>query len=441
MRQRFYRVVLGVSAALGATVLAAAVFPGLGTAPPQGGIHEVPLVARRAVFVDGPAPAPVAATPAVPDTAPPAPSPAKTMKTGPGGWPVGDGPPPEEKGKPKPPPKPAPAAAPPAASAASHGVAALVARGAGEARRYFLLRSARDGARIAIFSAEGQRLAEAPAPRATAPSADAAAARDAQLLFPGDFDVDATGRIIVADRAANAVKVYSPAGALTATIPVTAPLSVTVLPENEFAVTSTRADKLVQVYALRPGVAGAAPMWRLVREFGDPAEITDTETARELNRVVNIGRLGRDTAGNVYYAFSYLPEPTIRKYDRFGYLSLEVALTTPDFAGSAQSVRGAIERLRQSRYQIGAAPQLPLKRTVDALGVDPETQEMWVALGTLLLHFDAEGARKRAYRTYTAEGLRVEPTAIVVEPDRLLISSATLGVFEFPRPDKPAKKE
>jgi hypothetical protein len=440
MRERFYRAVLGVSAALGATVMTAAFFSAAGVARPQGGIHEVPLVARRPVFVDGPAPAPVAATPAVPNTVPPAPEPAKTIKTGPGGWPVGDGPPPEEKGKAKPAPKPAPAAGV-ASAPAQVGVTALVARGAGDARRYFLLRSSREGHRVAIYSADGQRQAEAPAPKATAPSAAAAAAREAQLLFPGDFDVDEAGRIIVADRAANAVKVYSPAGALTASIPVTAPLSVTAMPENEIAVTSQRADKLVQVYALRPGVAGSAPTWRLVREFGDPAEITDTETARELNRVVNIGRLGRDPAGNVYYAFSYLPEPTVRKYDRFGYLALEVALTTPDFAGSAQSVRGAIERLRQSRYQIGAAPQLPLKRTVDALGVDPETQEMWVALGTLLLHFDAEGARKRAYRTYTAEGLRVEPTAIVVEPDRLLISSATLGVFEFPRPDKPAKKE
>ncbi|GEM_PF-602510 len=407
----------------------------------QSGTYEMELLARRAVFVDAAVKPATAAPPAGNSSAPagtasPAPAP---VKTGPGGWPVGDGPPPEEKGKPKAAPKsaaPETASTPGSGSAAHAGVVALVARGAGPARRYFLLRGARENGAVAVYTAEGQRLADIPA--RAAPPADT---REVALQFPSDVDVDDAGRILVADRAANAVKVYSAAGALLASVPVAAPFSVTALPENEFAVTSLRADKLVQVYGLRPGVAGGAPGWRLAREFGDPAEITDAETARELNRVVNIGRLSRDPAGNVYYAFSYLPEPTVRKYDRFGYLALEVALTTPDFAGSAQSARGAIERLRQTRYQIGAAPQLPLRRSVDALGVDPESQEMWVALGTLLLHFDAEGNRKRAYRTYTAEGRRLEPTAIVVEPDRLLISSATLGVFEFPRPDKqPARK-
>lgn len=273
-------------------------------------------------------------------------------------------------------------------------------------------------------------------PAQPAPAMPPADAKDAKLIFASDFDVDADGRVIIADRGADAVKIYDSTGALLSVIAVQSPVSVAALPGGEIAVTNLRSDKLVTVYALRASPIGGASAWRVSREFGDPVEVTDVATAKELNRYVNIGRLSRDAEGNIYYTFYYLPEPTIRKYDRWGFLINEVALTTPEFQPTAQSMRRAIDRLSQGRYSIGATAAPILRAIVTAIGVDPVSQDLWVAMGTLLLHFDRDGARRGTYRTFTADLQRVEASAILVESARLVISSDSIGAFAFPRPDK-----
>jgi hypothetical protein len=164
----------------------------------------------------------------------------------------------------------------------------------------------------------------------------------------------------------------------------------------------------------------------VVREFGDPTELADR---KELNRFLNIGRLTTDPDSHIYYAFSYLPEPTVRKYDRFGYAAFEINLTALEFQPTAQAARREIER--QER---GGPPVF--KPVVTACGVDPATQEIWIALHGFLLHFDREGNRRGTYRTYTPEGARLEATTILVEPGRLLLGADPLGVYEFSRPGK-----
>ncbi len=365
--------------------------------------------------------------------------------------------------------KPASSGAVAPAAPAAYGVAALRVRGAGAARKYYTLLAPRDSASVIVFSDEGARLAQIPATPyvtavappsrpATATTATAAGAgkaqpagpasarpalsmppasvKDAKIEFAADFDVDADGRVIVADRGAGAVKIYDSHGALLSLIPVASPASVAALPEGEIAVTNWRAEKLVQVYALRASPVGGASQWKIVREFGEPADITSDDAAKELNRYVNVGRLSADLEGNLYYSFDYLPEPTVRKYDRWGFLINEFTLTTPEFQPGAQSARRAIERLRQQRITIGGSSGPILHPSVTALGVDPATQELWVAMGTQLLHFDKEGVRRGAYRTYSPDSIRVEASSILVEPGRLLISSDVVGAFAFPRPDK-----
>jgi len=357
----------------------------------------------------------------------------------------------------------------PAARPAAYGVAAMRVRGTGAEQRYYTLLAPRDSASVVVFTAEGARLAQipatpyvtaiappsraasapaatpagagaarpaSPAPPRPAPSMPPALVKDAKLEFASDFDVDADGRVIIADRGAGAVKIYDSQGALLSVIPVPSPISVAALPEGEIAVTNWRTEKLVQVYALRASPIGGASQWKIVREFGEPADITSDDSAKELNRYVNIGRLSADQQGNLYYAFNYLPEPTVRKYDRWGFLITEFALTTPEFQPGAQSARRAIERLRQQRISFGVSNLPILHQSVTAVGVDPATQELWVAMGTQLLHFDKEGMRRGAYRTYTPDSFRVEASAILVEPARLLISSDVVGAFAFPRPDK-----
>jgi len=223
--------------------------------------------------------------------------------------------------------------------------------------------------------------------------------------------------VYVADRGANAVKVFNPDGTLALVIPIAAPSSVVALPEGEVAVASMKSTRLVSVFDARG---------KVVREFGDPTEIADR---RELNRFLNIGRLASDPAGHIYYAFDYLPEPTVRKYDSYGYAAFEITLTALEFQPAAQAARREIQR--QER---GSTPAL--KPILTAVGVDSATQEIWVALGGLLLHFDHEGNRRGTYRTFTREGARLEAVAILIEPDRLLLAADPLGIYDFPRPGK-----
>ena len=276
------------------------------------------------------------------------------------------------------------------------------------ADRYYFL-STTDHA-VRVYSADNTYLGQIPT------HATGAAA----IVYGQDMDVDAAGRVYVADRGANAVKVYTHAGKLALSIPVNAPTSVAALPSGEIAVAAMKSGHLVTVYDMQG---------KDLREFGDLSDLA--EHAR-LNRLLNIGRLADDPASHIYYAFSYLPEPTIRKYDAYGYSSYQISLTTLDIYPTAQAMRRAIYRLDQR----SAPPQL--QKVIDAVGVDPLTQEVWVALGDDLMKFDKDGNRVGKYRTLTTSGEDLAATSILIEPHRLLLADDPYGIFEFARPDQPA---
>jgi hypothetical protein len=259
-----------------------------------------------------------------------------------------------------------------------------------------------------IYNEAGQRIGQVPA----RPDA-----KDAALMDGLSFDVDRNGRVAVNDRGANSVKVYDAAGALLAAFPVPNALSVAMLGPDEIAVVTPNLSKLVTVY----NFSG-----KVVRDFGDPEEISDTP---EINQQGNFGHLLSDASGNAYFAFDYLPEPTIRKFDPAGHMSTEISLTTIEFQGAAQSARRAIARSEN------AAPAPPaLHRIITAMGVDPESQEVWLAIGTLLMEFDKDGKRLASFRTYLRDGVRLEGRSILVEPTRLYIGNDPMGIYEFVRP-------
>jgi len=338
----------------------------------------------------------------------------------------------------------------------SAGVAGLKSRTVGEGenaeRLYYLLIPAlrtagAQGATILVFKPDGTRVAQIPAPVArsgqTAASASAedlsaVQASDALVVYAHDFDVDAQGRVFIADRAAGAVRIFNADGAAAGGIRVTAPASVAALPTGEVAVTSLRGSKLITVYAEGADASGK-PAWRPVREFGEPAEIADAEASPDLNRFLNIGRLATDADSDIYYAFAYAPEPTVRKYDAFGYRTYEAELATLDFLATAQATRRNIDRLGQSRFTLGTVINPGFTATVTAVAADPATQDVFVAMGAQLLHIDREGIYRNSWRLFTSDGIRVEVSAILVEPDRLIIASDTRGVFAFPRVDKPRR--
>jgi len=242
------------------------------------------------------------------------------------------------------------------------------------------------------------------------------------ITFGEDCDGAADGKIYVADRGANLIQVFTAGGTLLRSIPVKNPISVAALPEGEVAVGTLREPHLVIVFDKNG---------RDVREFGDPEPLAERE---ELNRYLNIGQLATDAQGHLYYAFAYVPEPTVRQYDRLGYAGQDIQYTALEAMPAAQAARKEIER------QESKGKQPSFRRILTAVGVDRENGEVWIALYNTLLHFDKEGNRRATYKIYTPQGARLEANTLLVERDRLIIGSDPLGIYEFERPDKKNQK-
>jgi hypothetical protein len=162
---------------------------------------------------------------------------------------------------------------------------------------------------IWIFSPQGERAGQIPRAGSDA----------AKIQFAVDFDLDATGCVLVADRAANAIEIFSPDGSLLARIPVFAPTGVVALPDKQFAVSTLRSKRLVEIRDEQ----GA-----LVRSFGDPAEAGVDPDSKKLQ---NAGKISGDGAGQIYFAFAALPDPTVRKYDRFGYAASDARFAASQY--------------------------------------------------------------------------------------------------------------
>ncbi len=255
------------------------------------------------------------------------------------------------------------------------------------------------------------------------PSATGSAAANHSLItFGDDCDVDAEGKIYVADRGADLIRVFSADGTPLRSFPVKNPISVAVMPEEEVAVATLREPHLVMVFDKNG---------KEVREFGDPEPIAERA---DLNRFLNIGQLGTDAQGHLYYAFGYLPEPTVRQYDRLGYAGQDIQYTAIDAMPTAVAVRKEIERQEQK----AKAPSF--RRVLTGLGVDRATGEIWMALSNNLLHFNTAGDRLATYKIYTPEGARLEANTILVQKDQLIIGSDPLGLYLFERPDKKKTK-
>lgn len=180
------------------------------------------------------------------------------------------------------------------------GVVAMKRDAAG---RYYVLATPPNV--IWILAADGKRIGQIPA----------AGSGIAKIQYAVDFDLAPDGRIFVADRAANAVEIFSPQGAQLAKVPVFAPTSVVALPNDQFAVSTLRSKRLVEIR----GDDGA-----LIRSFGDPADAGVTPDPKQLQ---NLGKISGDGAGDIFFAFTSIPDPTVRRYDRYGYVSSEATFS------------------------------------------------------------------------------------------------------------------
>jgi hypothetical protein len=197
------------------------------------------------------------------------------------------------------------------------GVAALKRDSAG---RYYIL--AKPATVISIYDPAGSLIGQIPN----------ANSHGAVIRYAVDIDLGQDGSLFVADRGANAIEIFSPDGSLVAKVPVVAPTSVVALSGGQFAVTSLTSTRLVQIIDERG---------KVVRSFGDPAYVEEDDAGK--NRVIDWGRITGDSAGGVYFAFTSLAQPTLRKYDRFGYVAYETALPENFFQAGATGPRDRVE--------------------------------------------------------------------------------------------------
>ena len=272
---------------------------------------------------------------------------------------------------------------------------------------------------LVVYSPEARRLLTMHEASGLPEAALAEAKASGEILvnFGEDCDVGTDGTIYIADRAGNAVEVYSQEARHLRSIAVPGPLAVAAMPEGEVAVSTLRQGALVSVFDKNG---------RLVREFGDAEQLTERQ---DLNRFLNLGELATDALGHLYYGFQYFPEPTVRQFDRFGYAGEDVRYTALEAMQEASAMRHEIQR--QERR--GDAPHF--KQVMTAMGIDKQTGEVWIAISSTLLRFDKEGNRRAMYRLYTPKNARLEATAMVVEKDRLIIGGDPIGVYEFERLD------
>ncbi len=278
---------------------------------------------------------------------------------------------------------------------------------------YYVLASPSVG--LAIFDAKGKAISVigAPPPRPVTDKAGRSA-----IAFGADCDVDAQGDVYVADTGYNLVNEFAPDGKQLRSFPANSVLSLAVLPEGEVAVSMRDSDHHIIVYG---------PDGKVAREFGD---IESLSSRADIDRYLNLGRVGSDPQGHIYYGFTYMPEPLVRQYDRYGNATQDFVFTGVDAYPEASTTRKAIER------QETKAEPLVFHAILTAFGVDPVNGDIWMGLHNTLVHFDKDGIRRSEYQIYTPKGSPLDATVILVEEERLLIGGDPLGVYEFHRPDR-----
>ena len=196
------------------------------------------------------------------------------------------------------------------------GVTALKRDSAG---RYYVL--AKPATLISIYGADGNLTGQIPN----------ANSRGATIKYAVDIDISPDGLLFVADRGANCVDVFKPDGTLTATVAVVAPTSVVALSDGQFAVSSLASKRLVQVRDVQGN---------MVRSFGDP---TDVDDGLKKKGVMDMGRIAGDSDDHVYFAFTSVDDPTLRTYDRYGYVGYEAKIPENAFAGAPARAEDRVE--------------------------------------------------------------------------------------------------
>jgi hypothetical protein len=177
---------------------------------------------------------------------------------------------------------------------------------------YYIL--AKPASIVWIYGSDGKRIGQIPN----------ANSGGATIKYAVDIDSDRSGNLFVADRGANAVEIFRPDGSLLAAIPVVAPMSIAALSSDEFAVVTLRPRPLVSIMDAQG---------KRVSSFGDIAEFNLDGASKSM---MSLGKISEDPEGYIYFAFTALPDPLIRKYDRYGSSAYSTSMQDREFKFSPQ---------------------------------------------------------------------------------------------------------
>jgi hypothetical protein len=92
---------------------------------------------------------------------------------------------------------------------------------------------------------------------------------------------------------------------------------------------------------------------RRVRSIGGSSNSTDITTP---NALLSRGFFTQDGTGHFYYSLMYLPDPTIRKYDEYGYAAYEIAIPSKEFVTQQQG----------TTFKFGLRPSGPGERSAES---------------------------------------------------------------------------
>jgi hypothetical protein len=178
--------------------------------------------------------------------------------------------------------------------------------------RYYIL--AKPETVISVYAEDGKLIGRIPNSKSGG----------ATIRYAVDIDITPGGLLAVADRGTNAILVFSSDGSFVSRTPVAAPTSVVALADDQFAVTTLTSKRLVEIIDVRG---------KVLRSFGDPLAVSDppADAPAENKPPVNMGRILGDSSGGIYYAFTTVPDPTVRKYDKYGYLGYEASIPARTF--------------------------------------------------------------------------------------------------------------
>jgi len=183
------------------------------------------------------------------------------------------------------------------------GVTALKRDSSGH---YYII--AKPATTVSVYDADGNLIEQIPN----------ANSHGATIRYAVDMDLSSDGLLFVADRGANTIEIFKSDGSIVRRIPIVAPTSVVALPDGEFAVTSLTSKRLVQIMD---------ESGNLVRNFGDPTDIEDFEGQETASKpLIAWGKIVASSTGDIYFGFTSLPEPVLRKYDRYGYVAYEASV-------------------------------------------------------------------------------------------------------------------